>query len=397
MKEKVTQIELSDKHIVLRIILVVVFLIIGITGIVFGVKSCMEIPAGWTVIKANTKDDNCSADFSFNYYLGKSKFGISDEKTILQNAYSDYSVYTFREFNADTLYDNTKNVAYLNAHPNEEVKVSNLLYNSLKKIADNDSPYLFYGPIYYEYEALLSLHSEEEMKTLDPNYSSTQANYFNQILNFVNNGKISISILENSSVRLNVSDDYLAFIKENEITRIIDFYRLKNAFIADFMAENLRSEGFKNGYIVSSDGYLVNLGEEAVSAVYTKLSDNKVSNVATFNLTGASSMVMYRSYPYLTTSLYHYYQDGKRLSTYINKEGKYETSIDTLFVYANDKSIAELAIKSYYLFATKELNLASLDATNKYAYVVDNKFMTNDDKNTAKLIDGYEKVVVNNA
>lgn len=394
---KVKKVELSDKHIVLRIILVVVFLAAGITGIFFGVKSCSEVPGGWTVIKANVKEDNCSTDFVFNYNLGKSSVGTYQEKTLLEKNFSEYSIYTYKIFNPDKTYENTKNVAYLNNHPNEVIEVSTLLYNAIKAIVDNNSSYLFYGPIYNDYDTLLSLNTDDEMKSLDPNYTASQATFFGQIANFVNESKVSISVLENNCVRLNLSDDYLAFIKENDITRIIDFYRLRNAFIIDYMAECFIKDGLKNGYMVSKDGYLANFGVEDVSAVFTKFMDNKVSNVGTYKLTGSASMVMYRSYPYLTTSLYHRYLDGKILSTYINKDGKYETSTDTLFVYASDKKVSDLAIKSYYLFATKELNLASLDASIKYGYVVDNKFMTNDDKDTIKLIDGYEKVVVNNA
>ena len=392
-KQKVTQIELSDKHIGLRIVLVIVFLAIGVAGIFFGVRSCAKVPEGWTVIKANVSDDNCSNDFSFNYNLGKANVSTNEEKVILQNAFADYTVYTFREFNADTLYDNTKNIAYINNHPNEDVKVSNLLYKSLKAVVDNNSSYLFYAPIYYEYEVLLTLKSEDDIKSLDPNYSTEQAEYFTQIANYVNSGKVSLSILENNTVRLNVSDDYLAFIKEKEITRVIDFFRLKNAFIADFMAENLRDGGFKNGFIASIDGYVVNLGTQSVSSIFTKLDGTTVKGVGTYNLDEPVSMIIYRSYPYLNNSLYHYYPDGNILSTYINKEGRYTSATDTFFVYSNNTSVAEMALKTYYIYTNDTLDLTMLDSSYKYSYVEDNKFITNDDRDVVKVNDGFEKVV----
>ena len=71
---------------------------------------------------------------------------------------------------------------------------------------------------------------------------------------------LTLELLGGNQVKLNVADAYLQFAKANEITEFINFYWLKNAFIVDYMAEELEAAGFTGGIISSFDGFQRNLG-----------------------------------------------------------------------------------------------------------------------------------------
>ena len=78
----VQKIELSEKHFNLKLILVVAFLAIGVTLIIYALMQALSTDPGWQDIEVNSsKEENCSAEFVFRYYLGGSGISSSKEST----------------------------------------------------------------------------------------------------------------------------------------------------------------------------------------------------------------------------------------------------------------------------------------------------------------------------
>ena len=63
----VKKIELSERHVKLRIVLVVLFIVIALAAFAMGIVFWLSTDAGWTQVEANASDTNCSGDFVFYY------------------------------------------------------------------------------------------------------------------------------------------------------------------------------------------------------------------------------------------------------------------------------------------------------------------------------------------
>ena len=84
---------------------------------------------------------------------------------------------------------------------------------------------------------------------------------------------------------------------------------MKNAFIADYLADTLEAEGFTSGYLSSYDGFTRNLDRRRNEYAFN-LFDRQGSDVnlpAKMRYTAPLSIVFLRDYPMGEQDKWHYY------------------------------------------------------------------------------------------
>lgn len=371
----------SGKHKTLRLVLFVACIALAACAFTYMIVSLLSQERGWTAITVrNETEDTCAGDFSLQYELTDKP--TTDYKAI-QSLYTSACEKAYAVFHATreivTTYDGTVikgSLATLNHSPNEDVEVDPLLYEALSKIDAAGDRTLFNGPYFELYDNLFHCSEDYETVNYDPQQNSEVAEYFQELSAFITSpADISITLLGDNKVRLNVSLEYLSFAEENGISTFVDLYWMKNAFICDYLADVLMENGYTNGYLVSVDGYTRNLDQRGTgysmniferkqnqdgdsSASDKSSAGYTVSNVGTLTYTGPMALVVYKNYTTQDSVGDHYYmmENGDSRYPYITNEGYPQSAVSYLVVYSSGASCADLVLAFDKLYIASSLD-----------------------------------------
>ena len=128
------------------------FLGVGITGIVVGCTyNSTHLDPGWHPVSC-TEGENNSEDLTLMCYFSNGKRENASQMKTVTNYYTKLCNNAYKIFNEYKIFEETNGVAYINAHPNEDIKVEETLYNAFKKANDNNAKQIFYCPIMDNYQ-----------------------------------------------------------------------------------------------------------------------------------------------------------------------------------------------------------------------------------------------------
>jgi hypothetical protein len=366
-KNDIQEIELSEKHVGLRIALVVVFLLIGLACIAFFLISLLSEEDGWQIISpSGIEISTLESEFTLSYNLGSGEASATNEKKMLQSDYGSALERAYKIFDIYATYDDVVNLKYINSHFNETVSVSNLLYDAFATVEQSGSRIVYLGPIYAEYRNVFGSSDDVNAAISDPTKNEDVAEYVSKVLKFANDpNAVSVELLDNNKLKLNVSEEYLAFIEEYQIDCCIDFSWLANAFIVDHVADLLISKGYTHGNISSYDGYIryLDKNENSYSIDVFDLNGSTVYSAALAECKNISAMVFWRKYPLneIDASCYYSYSDGTFVNRYIDvKDGSYKAAIANILSYSKSKSCADIALALADVVIAEELDEAQI-------------------------------------
>ena len=330
-----------------RIVLAVLFFVIGLAALSYGIVKVRTAKAEWTEIKiSDASDTNIAGDFTFQYHLGESGVSATSEKKVLTRMYSAEMVELFRLYTATKYVEDVNNVYEINRHPNQELEVDPRLYHALKVSAEKGGRSLYYGPYYEYYNSLFFAEEDYTAEYFDPTRNRDAEKYFEELSVFIRDPEaIRLEFPSENSVLLWVSDEYLEYAEQAGIEVFLDLSLMQNAFAADDVAALFHKNGLTNGYLVSNDGFIVNLNEkEQMTFSEYAFSDGKASVKNSYTINGACSIVTLRSFPMRADDLvrYYVYEDGSVVNSYINDQGLQTAQFDTISAYSDTRSCAEI-------------------------------------------------------
>ena len=307
----VKRIELSKENIKSRWIATILFLVVGLASIAVTLYVSLTPEAGWEEIKANASDtENCSGEFSLVYHLGTGETSLSKEKKAIAGVYTAACETAHKLFHSTAEYEGVQNIAYINSHPNETVTVDPKLYKAFEQLENSGIRHQYMGPAYETYNGVFYCREEYQTADYDPLQNDELRAYFSEIAAFAADPEaVHLELLDENRVCLRVSEAYLKFSEENETNRFLDLYWMKNAFIADFIAEQLTESGYTHGVLSSYDGFVRSMEDADSTDFRFILFDRKGNTVypaATELYSGQRSMVYLRSYPASELDMRHY-------------------------------------------------------------------------------------------
>ena len=373
----VQKIELSEKNIKLRGILVACLLVLGVVLIAQGVKGFFTTEAGWQAIEAKGKGASCSNEFVFLYNLGSNGVSATAENKAIVTLYTEATKNAYQLFHSRQSFEQVNNVYTINQHPNEVIVVDEALYKALSLVQENASRYLYLAPIYNRYDDIFYCDDDSQLVDFDPRLSEAVAEEYRAVAAYARDAaQIDLQLLGENQVRLYVSEEYLQYAKENGITDFIDFFWLKNAFIVDYLAEIMIAKGYTAGSISSYDGFSRNL-DKRTDTVYAFNIYDKVGQTAytaaIMQYTGSKSIVYLRNYLMSSMDERQYYEltNGEIRTPYIDMEdGVSKTAKNNLVAYSKTKSCAEIAMQVapiYIADAFEEEKLLGLQDADIYS------------------------------
>lgn len=351
--EPVEKIELDDRHPVVRLVIVIGLLLLGLTLIGTGIDKLLTPASGWTEIEPASADLNCSGDFVLLYNLGQSDMSAAAEKKKVTLLYSEACEKAVRIFNAVGVEETDGGLRQLNLHPNEDIAVDGALYTALQAVIDTQSRYPFMAPVFEQYGTLFACASDTEAVNFLPETNPDLAEFYTELLPFVGNPEaISISLNIDGTARLSVSKEYLTFAGENGIEIFFDFFALKNAFIADYLADELIKAGLNHGAISSYDGFVscFDISNDSFSLNCYELLDGRAVQTGVKEYTGPMNIAVLRSFPVMEAKEHYWYrfEDGQVITPLIDPEtGCFAPKEVSLMLMAQEKSCALLALEAY--------------------------------------------------
>lgn len=383
-KKNDKSIEISSNHLVLKIVIFTIALLgIGVAIVLFilGMNKNVE---GWTDVDATYISYSSSAnEISLYSYASSTKSYRTEQKlycNALDSCYLDL-------YDTDDTYSTTNNIYTINNNPNQEIEVSTFLYNALSTLKDMDAIYL--APIIKDYDYLFALYNDQATAKLYYEDIINSSEKYKTIISYASNrDNISISLLGDNKVKLNVSSEYLEYAKTNEITNFIDLTYYKNALTIDYIADILLKEGYHRSVLTSAEGYARVLSLQDDEFTYSFL-DKSYKTSAQFKYTGARSFILLSNFPepIFVMSLYKFYKvdSNSNLTYYLDTTSGYsKTASNALLAYKyGNYSITEIlksVINIYIQDSIDNTKLNELKDSNIYAmYLGDNKVYYNDD------------------
>ena len=298
--------------------------------------------------------------------MGDSGTAANVEQRQLKSIYSQAVKDAYEIFHAETLFDGVKNVAYLNQHPNETVEIPEALYQAFALLQKYENRALYLGPIYQEYVGMFLGGSDEVAQQYDPDKNAEQGVYFAELLTFTGDENvIALELLGENRVVLHISQEYLEYAQAQQITCFVDFYWMKNAFVVDYLAQQVIAAGFTKGTISSFDGFTRNLDGDA-RGYSINIFDRKGQErykAGTLQNIRATASVALRNYPAseLAVQLYYGWGDGSVTSCHIDPaDGRSKSAINDLTAYSQSLNCGEILMQVYALYVADALDTAAL-------------------------------------
>ncbi len=394
--------EVDDKHLTLRLVAAAFFFVVAVVAIVYAVQELLRTPTGWQEIDAGVTTSTCATDFTLLYDLGSGTMSAKEELRTLKSAYSGAAGRAYQIFNAAEEFDGVGNLASLNLHPNEEVTLDPALYKALELVEQSGDRTIYMGPAFAVYDGIFTCTEDWQRDDFDPVTNPDIAALLSRIAGYASDPQcVRIELLGGERAKLCLSEEYLSFLEAEELERPVDLYWMKNAFVADYLADALIDAGLTHGSISSYDGFTRNLdgrGTDFTMNVYA-MSDSGPCIAATFDYEGPRSIVAYRDFPLSDADVWQIAVrgDGSSRTRYLNlTDGLPRVSAHSLVVYGDSLSCGELTLLTSRLYASDTLSATDLAAlSGAHAVWPDGRtiYLTDPSATPSAVADGFNTIL----
>ncbi len=382
------EIRLSEEHILRRVVILISSLVVAMVAFGFGIYAWLSADEGWQEITVVSTDGPTSGDaFTFYYDIGAGEIAATPEYKAVRALYSQACLDSWQLFSSETEVENVKNLWYLNQHINEEIMVDPALYSVLEQLTCSGMRYHFLAPMYEMYVSLNQCSEDYETADYDPYQNDELRIFYEETAEYVNSEEdISLELLGNDTVILYVSEEYQTFASQNGIDTYLDLGWMKNAFVADYLANVLSDEEYTRGTLISSDGFIRNLDDISGNEYSITLSHREGNTVNTQDqvyFSGRVSIAVLHDYPLGSTDSDNYYvfENGEIRSMYLDPaDGLCKCSLPELVGSSTEKNCAELALMMASVFIADSFDETALkgmvDSGITFWYYVDGELYT---------------------
>ena len=305
----VERIELSERRLSLRGILAAASVAVALVVLGLALTRLLRPEQGWREIESDgSRGIHCGGDFTFSAEVR----GAAEVKR-LTLAWTEATAKAQALFSVDSVDEQSPNLAFLNAHPNEDVTVDPALYAALKSAAAGR--YVYLGPVYELHRSLCACQDDSETAGFDPLRDEDARLFCAEAAAFARDpDSVSLTFPAENTVRLDLSEAYAAFLKDNGCIAAVDFGWMRNAYVIDYLADSVVAAGLGRGAIASRDGFVRNL--DGTGAAYSlglvELREGKPFLSGTLRYSGPAALVTLRSFRIDAAGErnYYVYRDG---------------------------------------------------------------------------------------
>lgn len=349
----VEKIQLSEENTVLRAVAAVLFLVIGVSALAYAVNRLLSSEPGWQTIEAGTSDGpTCGDEFTLLYELGAGDQSPAAEGRALSQLYTQACRTAYQLFHTVQSFEGVTNLYDINAHPNEKLTVDPALYAAFAAVQAAGNRTVYLGPVCARYFDLFNSQDDSQLVDFDPWSSQEVAGEYAAIAAYAADPThVNVELLGENQICLRVSEQYQAYAKQEGIGRFLDFGWMRNAFVADYLADTLIQAGYTRGILSSYDGFArcLDRREENFTLNLYGWEEGRPILAGTMEYQGPMSVVNLCSFPVTERDLQRFYQlrDGSLRTPYLDgSDGKSRTAadVDCLVCFSPAHSCAELTM-----------------------------------------------------
>ena len=295
------KIEVSEKHIGLRIAVTAVALVIAVVAFTIGVVNIGKKTPGYQNIEAKVDAEAILYNDAvlYRYWFGGTSNEIKRSINALVLEYTPILSAAYKQTDHQNTYSGQVSIGTINQHPGEVVTVSPELYAILKdayaKTLEGCGYNMFAGALYDEWKSIQIL---EDPKEFDPANNENTAERLHAIAAVVNDlSNFNLEFLDDSncSLMFSTASGYDDFCREYEITAYaLDLNNLRDAYMLSMMGEALVNAGYSLGHLTTPAGMALNTSprgtlsfdlhtwEYGKDSVYASVELDGVFSAATF-------------------------------------------------------------------------------------------------------------------
>lgn len=319
--KKEENIVVSEKHVGLRLTLFVIAALIAVLAFSYGVSQLLHRDEGYYDIEIpkNSEFSMYSVGFSVSYYFEGESAEIRSNTKKLEDLTATHLLRAYKLLDNDEEYDGYSNIATLCSNIGEEISVGKELYyilaDAYERTTSGGVYNMFAGSLYDEWQSILTLE-EESIPDFDPSNNENSARRIEELAEMTSRLEyfgLEFTSEEKYTVRFTVSDEYLAFLRENEYSeRILDLNILADAYKLELVASAFEKAGFKNGYLYTDSGCALSLSEHTGSeyVLYGYGGELAPKELAYVSVTEGSAASMLYSFPLYDGELMYYEING---------------------------------------------------------------------------------------
>lgn len=359
------RIELSETNVPARLFVLGFALLVAVVAFGAAISEHFSVQPGWQEIEASSPKTTASQSFVLSCKIGER--APNQDLRAITATYTATLDAAYQALGNEEV-DGVSNLYDLNRHPNADVAVEPLLYQAFELLNAADCRYVYLAPLLEQYDALFAAAYDEEAAAYDPARDAGAGEFAADIAAFAaSSADVQVRLMGENTLRLEVSDGYLQYAAENEITTFVDLGILRNAFLCDAVADSMWAMDaavYSDVVISSYDGYTRNLSSEDFSLNLFDLVDNQVLQVGTVNYSAPAALVTFRSFPVSASDQanYYVYADGTVRHPYLNADGIPQAACSELVVLSKSGSAAALAIASLPAYTGGSLDTLAADS-----------------------------------
>lgn len=309
---KKQEIQINRKNIVLRVILFLFFLTVGVTFIALYFTGVLQFQKGYSKIEIIPENQNIKADKIVYYaYFDGNSLSVRQNVKNLQGFYSPKANYVLMLTDEYANYESRNNLKTIADNEGKEVEVDEVLYKILQDAytkSKEEKNYSLLGyKLFLQWDVIIGLDGLSLINS-DPSVNpETKALLESQVQVIKEESKREFLSFRNKDekffVKASFTSEYKNILDDND--PLLSLGILKDAYIIDYLASQLEREGNKDGFLISSDGYIKALSEyQGGSYNLYDIYDDKISQVGSIVINKNESHCRYAFFDYYKSMYY---------------------------------------------------------------------------------------------
>ena len=309
---KKQEIQINRKNIVLRVIFFLFVLTVGVTFIALYFTGVLQFQKGYSKIEIIPENQNIKADKIVYYaYFDGNSLSVRQNVKNLQGFYSPKANYVLMLTDEYANYESRNNLKTIADNEGKEVEVDEVLYkilqNAYTKSKEEKNYSLLGYKLFLQWDVIIGLDGLSLINS-DPSVNpETKALLENQVQVIKEESKREFLSFRNKDekffVKASFTSEYKNILDDND--PLLSLGILKDAYIIDYLASQLEREGNKDGFLISSDGYIKALSEyQGGSYNLYDIYDDKISQVGSIVINKNESHCRYAFFDYYRSMYY---------------------------------------------------------------------------------------------
>lgn len=376
------ELEVSDKHLVLRIILFCLVFVIAVTAFSKAVVGIGYKEPGYYDIETNTVEDALlyNKGITFTHYFDGESDKIKKELLAAKDVYSEVLSRAYKLLDPKNTYDGFVNIAYLNSHLGEDVEISDELFailtDAYDKTLEKSGYNMFAGAVHSAWNSILVLEDPEEFDPLNDPDEGARISGIAKMTAELEHFEFTVVDADRYIVRFDVSDEYLAYLEECEAEPVIlDLNVLHDAYMVSMVRDTVEEKGFNRGYITCG-GLTVSLSKhEAGAYCLYAMDEDGICTAASVPVTAGSVCSERRAFAFSDSELGYYSIENNGRTYYRHPNfavdtGEFADVLMTSYVISTCGNIVDACYYNTVLNAMPDLYSAAKFAGNHHDYII---------------------------